>query len=140
MDIRARILARSDLDQMRAARDITGLAAALNAEKLEVRAQRFITARAILTTHPVEGRDILKRLRAAAGADIGVEFAVRFLEQEAGLDIGDEATWRDIDGLVANSVLTEAQGVLLKHLAMRPVVVTQEQVAISMYNPDGTEK
>ena len=102
--------------------------------------QRFITARVILSIHAAEGRGILTRLRAAAQQDIGVEFAVRFLEQEAGLDIGDSASWRDIEGLVANSVLTEAQGAMLKALALYPVVVTRDQVNLAMFNDDGTEK
>lgn len=140
MLIRDRINARPDLAELRAARDIDKLAAALNAEGLLAPQQRFITARVILSVHAVEGRAILTRLRAAAAQDIGVEFAVLFLGQGDGLDIGDAATWRDIDGLVANQVLTSAQGALLKSLALQPVVVTREQVNAAMFNDDGTEK
>jgi hypothetical protein len=65
---------------------------------------------------------------------------MRFLGQEAGLDIGDPYTQRMVDQLVAGEVLTEAQGQTLKALALQPVIVTQEQVATAVYNPDGTEK
>jgi hypothetical protein len=140
MSIRDRILERPDLAALRAARDLDKLAAALNAEGLMAPRQRFITARVILSIHATEGRAILTRLRTAAQQDIGVEFAVRFLEQEAGLDISDPAVWRDIDTLVAQGVLTEAQGALLKALALQPVMVTRDQVREAMYNDDGSEK
>lgn len=140
MDIRARILARPDLNELRTARDLDGLAAALNAEGLMAPQQRFITARGILAIDAAEGRAILSSLRAAAALDIGVEFVVMFLGQGEGVDIGDPSTWRDIDGLVAKQILTSAQSFMLKHLSEQPVVVTRLQVEAAMYNPDGTEK
>jgi len=138
MDIRTRILARGDLNGLRAARDITGLAAALNAEGVQFPQQRFVTARAIMA-NCVDGVAILQALEAASDKP-AVAWAMRFLAQEAGLDIGDSYTRRMIDQLVGGEVLTEAQGQALKALALQPLIVTQEQVAIAMYNPDGTEK
>lgn len=137
MNIRDRILARPDLDEMRAKRDITGLAAALNAEGLQARQQRFVTARAVMA-NCADGVAILQALEGAT-SNPAVAWAVRFLGQEAGLDIGDPYTQAMIDKLV-NTVLTPAQADALKALALQPVVVTQEQVARDMYNPDGTEK
>lgn len=138
--IRERVLARSDLDAMRAARQITELAAALNAEGVEAPQSRFITARAIVMLNPLEGRAILKSLRTAATLDIAVEFAVLFLSQEAGLDIGDADMWVELDHMQAAGVLTSAQVVLLKNLAFQPLVVTPSQVADALYYPDGTER
>jgi len=138
MDIRSRILARPDLVGLRAARDITALAAALNAEGLQAPQQRFVTARAIMA-NCAGGVDILQALEGAT-ANPAVAWAMRFLGQEAGLDIGDPYTQRMVDQLVASEVLTEAQGQTIKALALQPVIVTQEQVALAMYNPDGTEK
>jgi hypothetical protein len=140
MGIRERILARRDLDDLRVAKDITALAEALNADAPLERGTRFITARAIIAVHQVEGRAILRALRTAATQDIGVEFVNQFLGQEAGLDIGDPDTWANIDLLVGKGALSEAQGALLKSLALAPVRVTQEQVSLEMYHPDGTEK
>jgi hypothetical protein len=138
MTIRERILARRDLDDMRAARDITALAAALNAEGATEIGQRFVTARAVMAGC-VDGIAILSALKAAE-SNPAVGWALQFLGQEAGLDIGDPYAQGMVDQLVAAGVLTSAQGAQLKALALRPLIVTQEQVAEAMYHPDGTEK
>ena len=138
MDIKARVLARPDLNALRAARNIPALAAALNAEGLIAPRQRFVTARAIMALCP-DGVAILTALEAAI-ANKAVKWAVTFLGQESGLDVGDPYTQWMIDQLVAASVLTSEQGIQLKALALVLVVVTQEQVALSLYNPDGSEK
>ena len=147
MGIRERIIAHPDLASARASRDIDALAAALNAEGLLDRQPHFVTARAIITLHKTEGRNIMARLRALKDEDIGVEFAVLFLSQEAGLDIGHPDMWANIDDLVAlwrasdgAKGLSEAHGAMLKSLALQPVLVTREQVRLAMFNDDGTEK
>lgn len=146
-DIRARILARRDLDELRAARDLSGLAAALNAEGVLVRQSRFVTARVILALHKTEGRDIMRRLRELGNQDIGVEFSVTFLSQGSGIDIGDPGVWDNIDDLVAIwrttggiKGLSDTQGEMLKSLALLPLAVTRDDVRIAMFNDDGTEK
>lgn len=138
MGIRERILARPDLNELREAKEITGLAAALNAEGLKAPQQRFVTARAIMASCE-GGMEILVALEGAA-ANPAVAWAVRFLGQEAGLDIGDPYTQHMIDKVVADKVLTAAQGAALKAMALQPVVVTQEQVALEMYYPNGQER
>jgi len=138
MDIRSRILARPDLVGLRAARDITALAVALNAEGLRTPQPRFVTARAIMA-NCADGVAILQALDGAS-SNPAVAWALRFLGQEAGLDINDPYTQRMIVQLVDGEVLTKAQGDTLAALALQPVIVTQEQVALAMYNPDGTEK
>lgn len=138
MGIRERILARADLNALRAARDITALAAALNAEGLTAPQQRFITARGVMSGC-ADGVAILTALEAAT-ANNAVAWALKFLGQESGLDVGDPYTQGMIDQLVTGGVLTAAHGDQLKALALAPVVVTQGQVAQAMYNPDGTEK
>jgi hypothetical protein len=139
MDIRVRILARPDLAGLRSARDLDGLAAALNAEGLLAPQQRFITARAVMAACQ-GGIDILDALETAATANRAVAWALKFLGQEAGLDIGDPFTQGMVDQLVAGSVLTAAQGAALKAMALQPVVITRDQVNAAMFNPDGTEK
>lgn len=138
MSIRDRILARRDLDALRAARDITGLSDALNAEGVRSVQPRFVTARAVMA-ECAGGVAILEALKAAS-SNPAVGWAVQFLGQEAGVDVGDPFTQGMIDQLVGASVLTQTQGASLKALALQPVQVTQEQVAIEMYHPDGTEK
>lgn len=138
MSIRDRILARRDLDGLRAARDITGLTDALNAEGLKAPQQRFITARAVMATCP-GGVEVLGALQSAS-ANPAVGWALKFLGQEAGLDIGDPFTQGMVDQLVAGNVLTAEQGAALKAMAMKPVIVDRLEVEAALYNRDTTEK
>lgn len=139
MDIRTRILTRRDLDVMRNSRDLDGLAAALNAEGVNAPISRFITARTILAECK-DGAGILDALTTAAQVKNPVKWALTFLSQDSGLDVGHPATSTMIDELVASITLTEAQGAMLKALALHPVVVTRDQVNAAMFNDDGTEK
>ena len=123
---------------MRLARDITGLAAALNETPPLGAQSRFITARTVMSECS-DGVTILRALTAAS-ADPAVGWALQFLGQDSGLDIGDPFTQGMVDQLVAAEVLNTAQGEQIKALAHRLQFVTQEEVAAEMYNPDGTEK
>jgi hypothetical protein len=138
MSIRDRILARGDLEELRAARDLTGLAAALNAEGIKAPQQRFVTARAIMAECP-GGVAILAALKSAA-ADPAVSWALQFLGQEAGLDVGDPYTQSMIGQLVTAGVLSAPQGEALKALALGPVIVDRLEVEAALYNRDTTEK
>jgi hypothetical protein len=133
-----RIRARAELAVMFAARDITGLAAALNEAPPLVAQSRFVTARTVMS-ECADGIAILTALKEAS-ANAAVGWALQFLGQNSGLDIGDPFTQGTVDQLVAVGVLSADQGGQLKAMALRPLLVTQEQVADAMYNPDGTEK
>lgn len=142
MDIRTRILARVGLVDLRAARDLDGLAAALNAEGLMAPRQRFITARAVMAGCQ-DGLMILAALEQARTHSVAgnaVSWALTFLSQEAGLDIGDAFTQGMVDTVVALEILTEEQGAALKALALQPVIVTRLEVEAALFNLDGTEK
>lgn len=139
MSIRARIMARRDLDDLRAARDLDGLAAALNAAPAMTVQQRFITARAVMAGCP-DGVDILDALDAAAAQHSAVRRAITFLQQEAGLDIGDPYTQQMIDQLAVAGVLNDDQASQLKALALKPAYVDRLAVEEALYNLDGTEK
>lgn len=138
MGVRERILARRDLDGSRAARDITTLASALNAEGVKSVQSRFVTARTILA-ECLDGVGILDALDAAKD-NRAVGWALQFLGQDSGLDVGEPVTQAMIEQLASVGVLTPDQGAQLKSLALQPLTVTQEQVALDMYNPDGSEK
>jgi hypothetical protein len=138
MSIRDRILARPDLNAMRAAGDIDGLAAALNADAPMVAKSRFVTARTVLAECP-NGSAILDALVAAQSIS-AVAWALKFLAQDSGLDIGHPTTLGMVDQLVAGGALSATQGDALKALANAPELVTRLDVADAMYNPDGTEK
>jgi hypothetical protein len=137
--IRDRILARADLAQARADRDITTLAAALNAENLTASASRFITGRTILA-ECADGENIIAALEGASAGSIAVRWMLGFLSKDSGMDIGHPRTLEKVDGLIAAQIWTSAQGAQVTALSLVAVVVAQEQVATEMYNPDGTEK
>jgi hypothetical protein len=82
---------------------------------------------------------ILSALKAAVALP-AVEWALNFLGKDSGIDIGNQVTQGMVDQLAAGGVLTADQAEQLKALALQADVVTQEQVATEMYNPDGTEK
>lgn len=137
--IRDRILARADLAQLRTDRDITGLAAALNAEGLTASSSRYITGRTILAECD-DGENIIAALEGASAGSVAVRWMLGFLEKDSGMDIGHAKTLEKVDALIAAQVWTDVQGTQIKALPLIPLVVTQEQVASEMYNPDGTEK
>ena len=138
MSIRDRILARRELDALRMARDLDGLAAALNAmPDLELR-HRYITARTILAECD-DGPAILAALDSAASMNTAVKYAVQFLGQDSGLNVGDQVTQAMLDSLVP-AVLNAEQAEQVKAMAMLPQIVTRFDVEAAMYNPDGTEK
>lgn len=139
MSIRERILARRDLDQLRAARDLDGLTAALNADPEMTVQQRFVTARAVMAGCP-DGNAILDALDAAAPQNSAVRRALAFLQQEAGLDVGDPYTQHMIGELARAGALTGDQAAQLKALALKPVYVDRLEVEAALYNRDTTEK
>jgi hypothetical protein len=135
---RERILARPDLAEARAARDLDALAAGLNEQPETVLQPRYVTARTILA-ECADGPTILAALDAAAISNTAVKYAVQFLGQESGLDVGNAVTQGMLDTLVP-SVLTKAQADQVKGMAMLPQLVTRADVEAAMFNPDGTEK
>lgn len=139
MGIRNRILARPDLAAMRAARDLTGLADALNAEPPLVLRERYVTARTILAECE-NGADILDALVTAGENVSAVKWALTFLSQDSGLDVGHPTTQGMIDQLAAGGVLSAEQAQSLKSLALQAVFVDRLEVESAMFNPDGSEK
>lgn len=136
--IRDRILARPDLADAHAARDLDAMAAGLNAQPETALQTRYITARTILSECGA-GESILAALDVAASASTAVKYAVRFLGQESGLNVGDPVTLAMLEGMVPQ-VLTQEQADQVRALAMLPVYVTRLDVEAALYNPDGTVK
>ena len=99
----------------------------------------MVTARAIISECP-DGGVILDKLEEAAAVNTSVKWAMKFLAQDAGIDIGNTATRMLIDGLVHQNVLTQSQGNSLKNLALQPVAVSALEVAQALFNDDGSMK
>lgn len=138
MTLRDEILARSDLAASIAARDIDAIAAAVSLGRVVVK-PRMVTARAIIS-ECMEGGAILDKLEQVSAANTNVKWAMKFLAQDAGIDIGNSATRMLVDGLVQQNVLTQAQGSSLKNLALQPASVTPLEVAQALFNDDGSSK
>lgn len=139
MSVRARILARHDLMGLREARDLDGLAGALNAEGLSALAARYVTTRTILDECE-DGRTIVAAIQSAAGADPTVAEALHFLRDDSGFDVGHPRTQAMVRELQAAGVFTQAQADQLCAMGLSPVVVDRLEVEAALFNPDGSEK
>lgn len=92
--------------------------AAMNAKTRSRIISRFVTARTILA-ECADGATILDKLEAAGTQVSAVKWAMRFLQQEGGIDVGHPATLAMVDQLVAAGVLTQVEGDSLKALAVQ---------------------
>lgn len=81
---------------------------------------RFVTGRTILAECGEHGGAILDALEAVATANSSVKWAVIFLKQDGGIDVGHDATQEMIAQLVNGGALTAAQGNALSALAVQP--------------------
>lgn len=80
---------------------------------------RFVTARTILAECP-DGAAILDALTTAQANVSAVKWALTFLSQDSGLDVGHPRTQVMLGGLVQGGALTAAQADQLKAMAMQP--------------------
>lgn len=140
MTIKDRAYANPAYAQTIADKDIDVLVTLLNAEAVTEVRSRFITARTILAECGAQAADILDALEAGALNVSALKWAVQFLGQDSGIDIGNPATQAMLDQLVLGRILTTAHADALKALAMVPVFVTREQVEEELYNIDGSTK
>jgi hypothetical protein len=92
----------------------------LNAYTEHAAKSRMVTARSILSDCGTHGATILDKLEAVAAQNTSVKWALRFLQQEAGIDVGHLATQSMIDQLAAANVLTADEAAALKAMATQP--------------------
>jgi hypothetical protein len=132
MTLRDEILARTDCADAVAARDLDAIAALVSAGRVSVQS-RFVTARTILAECGADGAGILDALEAVATVNSAVKWAVRFLSQDSGLDVGNPVTQYMIDQLAGMGALTAGQAVALKNLALQPAPVSRLDVEAALY-------
>jgi hypothetical protein len=137
--LRDEIVARADCAAAVTARDIDTIAALISAGRMATQS-RYVTARTVLADCGLIGASILDSLEAAAAGNSAVKWAVKFLGQDSGIDVGNPATQYMIGQLQAAGALTQAQADALKELALQPAPVTRAQVSAALYNADGTQK
>ena len=84
---------------------------------------RMITARGIMSSYgigPVAGAAFLDKLENLTNSIPALKWAMKFLQQDAGIDIGDGATQQMLDSLVGVGGITSAEVDCVKAIALQP--------------------
>ena len=138
MTLHDEIIARADCAAAIAARDLDAIVRIINPGRVAVQS-RFVTARTVLA-EVSGGAALLDKMQSIGTTQSAVKYAMTFLNQEGGIDIGNPATQGMVDQLVAGAALTAAEGAALKGMANLPAPVTRSQVEAALFNPNGTAK
>jgi hypothetical protein len=91
----------------------------LNAPTFTAVKPKFITARGVLAAHGVTGAAILDKLEAAASSNAAIKWAMKFVSQDSGIDVGHQNTRALLDAIVP-AVLTQTEADLIKDMAIQP--------------------
>lgn len=132
MTLRDEILSRPDCADAVAARDLDAIAAIVSAGRVAIQS-RFVTARTILSECGAAGPGILDALTAASAVSSAVKWALTFLSQDSGLDVGNAVTQGMIDQLAGIGALTADQAAALKNLALQPAPVDRLAVEAALF-------
>lgn len=139
MALRDEILSRPDCADALAQRDCAALADLLSQGR-DKTVERLIGYGTVLDTLGAEGgAAFLDGLVALSEASSPVKWALKLLDRGE-LNIGSPATQAQLDALAAGGVFPQVVADALKALALAPDVVTMQQVAEEMFNPDGSQK
>ena len=139
MTLRDEILSRPDCADALAARDCGALAEILSAGRTKVIDYSIGYGTVLEVLGAEAGSAFLDGLTALAATSSPVKWALKLLDRGE-LNIGAAATRGQLDALAAGGVMPQAVADALKGLAMGPDIVTAEQVADAMFNPDGSLK
>jgi len=108
-------------------RDDGAIASALSLNRTK-QVSRFVTARTVLAECP-DGSTILDKLEAAGQQISAVKWAMVFLLQDGGLDIGHPRTLGMVDQLALGQILTQSESDQLHALSIVEDVITPQDVA-----------
>ena len=95
----------------------------LNTQSQTMVKPRMITARGIISSYgigPSAGAVFLDKLDALSASIPALKWAMKFLQQDAGIDIGDSATQQMLDSLVGVGGITLAEVNGVKAIALQP--------------------
>lgn len=134
--LKAHIAASPDLQQPATLDGAYEIARLLNLPDGTAIRSRFITARTVLAEIGPDGATILDKLEAAAAVIPAVKWAMRFIVQDSGIDIGHPGTQGMTDQLVAGGILTAEEGAALKGLALQPVTRAERLIGTSVTPQD----
>lgn len=94
----------------------------MNAKSFSGPVTRMVTARAIIAELGMTvGTTILEKMVAAQATQPALKWVLKFLEQDAGIDIGHPTTQGAIDALTAGGLFTAAEGAALKGMAFKAI-------------------
>lgn len=99
------------------------LADMLNAPTASMAKPRMITARGIMASYglgPSGGAAFLDKLEALAANVPAIKWALKFLQTEAGIDIGESATQVMLTSLIGIGGITQAEVDGVKAMALQP--------------------
>ncbi len=139
MTLRDEILSRPDCADALARRDCGELAALLSVGRTKVIDYSIGYGTVLEVLGADVGSAFLDALTALATTSSPVKWALKLMERGE-LNIGAAATQAQLDALATAGVMPVAVADALKALALAPDVVTMQQVAEEMFNPDGSQK
>ena len=139
MTLHDEILSRPDCADALARRDCGELAALLSVGRTKVIDYSIGYGTVLEVLGAEAGSAFLDGLTALAATSSPVKWALKLLDRGE-LNIGSPATQAQLDALAAGGVMPQAVADALKGLALGPDIVTAEQVADAMFNPDGSLK
>ena len=99
------------------------LAALLNAQSTTMAKSRMITARGIMASYglgPAAGAAFLDKLEVLASSVPAIKWAMKFLQTEAGIDVGEPATQIMLTSLIGIGGVTQAEVDGIKAMALQP--------------------
>lgn len=127
--------------------DSTGwVANMLNERKFQAAKTRMVTARGIMASYgigPTQGALFLDKLESLSANIPAVKWAMKFLQQETGIDVGESATQIMLTSLIGVGGITQAEVDGVKAMAIQPasraevlfgsdVIVTEHDVIKAM--------
>lgn len=127
--------------------DSTGwVANMLNERKFQAVKTRMVTTRGIMASYgigPTQGALFLDKLEALSANIPALKWAMKFLQQETGLDVGEPATQTMLTSLIGVGGITQAEVDGVKAMAIQPasraevlfgsdIVVTEHDVIKAM--------
>lgn len=127
--------------------DSTGwVANMLNERKFQAAKTRMVTARGIMASYgigPTQGALFLDKLESLSANIPALKWAMKFLQQETGIDVGESATQIMLTSLIGVGGITQAEVDGVKAMAIQPasraevlfgsdVIVTEHDVIKAM--------
>lgn len=99
------------------------LAELLNQRSYTIPKTRMVTARGIMASYglgPAAGAAFLDKLDALAPSVPAIRWAMKFMQQESGIDVGEPATRAMLDSLVGVGGITQSDVDGIKAMALQP--------------------